>query len=104
LLLRELHRILKPRGRIIVTSLKPYADLSQIYRNFIDASRRTLIEIKEARKLLSSAGKIKQKESEGYYKFFNEEELKIIMRNSWFKKIKIYRSFGDQANVVIATK
>jgi len=104
LLLRELNRILKPGGRIVVTSLKPYADLSQIYRNFIDASTRTLIEIKEARKLLSSAGKIKQKESEGHYKFFNEEELKIIMENSRFKEIKIHRSFGDQANVAVATK
>ena len=45
-------RVLKPGGTIVVSSLKPYADLSQIYRNFVDQTENNE-ELEEARKLLT---------------------------------------------------
>lgn len=83
--------------------MKPHNDLSLIYRNFVEQAV-TEEEIIEGRRLLSSAGKIKQKESFGYYRFFTKNELIAMMMSIGAKNIRCYRSFGDQANVVIAEK
>lgn len=102
-LLKELYRVLKPGGKIVVTTMKPYCDLSKIYRNYL---QQTLdpSEIEEARRLLNAAGKIKERENLGYYQFFSEEELEDILTKTGFSNIKIYRSFGNQANVTVAEK
>src|SRR4029077_16135724 len=52
---REMVRLLKPGGRIVVTSLKPFADLSQVYRNFVKVAKGRE-DITKAQKLLSNAG------------------------------------------------
>jgi ubiquinone/menaquinone biosynthesis C-methylase UbiE len=67
--IREFFRVLQPKGKIVVTSLKPYNDLSLIYKSFVDKASSEE-ELLEGRKLLSSAGRIKQKENFGYYKFY----------------------------------
>jgi hypothetical protein len=59
---------------------------------------------KKARKLLSSAGLIKQKEGQGYYHFYSEKELNALLRKSKFKRINYYRTFGDQVNLAVAIK
>lgn len=101
--LKELARTLKPNGRIVITSLKPYADISQIYRNFI--SRVECEEdILEARKLLSCAGAIKQREGVGHYYFFSERSLQDLMRKVGLTCEKPRRAFGNQANVIVGVK
>lgn len=100
---RELVKVLKPNGKIVVTSLKPYADLSAIYRDFIGQAEKEE-DILEARRLLSSAGQIRKKEGEGHYKFFSEKELKALLVACGCRNIETHRSFGNQANLVEATK
>jgi len=101
--LRSLYSVLRPKGKIVVTSLKPYSDLSMIYKNYLD-QETNLQEIMEGRKLLSSAGKIRHKEKKGYYHFFDECELERLLIKVGFKNIKCCRSFGNQANVAVAEK
>lgn len=103
LTLKELFRVLKKGGRIVVTSLKPYADLSQIYRDFIQG-HRTPEELEQARLVLSNVGMIKQKEAEGYYRFFSESELQDLLAEAEAKNVEVFRSLGDQANVAVADK
>lgn len=100
---KELFRVLKPRGRIVVTSLKPHADLSEIYRNYVRASRQPE-ELNQARLVLSNAGLIKHKEAEGYYQFFSEPDLITLLKESGFDGIYTSRAFGNQANVAAANK
>jgi SAM-dependent methyltransferase len=101
--LNELVRVLTPGGRIVVTSLKPYADLSEIYRNFVSQAKSEQ-DIVEARRLLSNAGRIRQKEGEGHYHFFSERELMALMIAAGLERVKVYRSFGNQTNVTVAAK
>jgi SAM-dependent methyltransferase len=102
-LLRELHRVLKPDGIIVVSSMKPFCDLSLIYKDVVGETEQEET-LQSARNLLSAAGAIKLKEEEGHYKFYEKEELVEVVAAAGFKRIKPYRSFGDQANLVCAEK
>jgi ubiquinone/menaquinone biosynthesis C-methylase UbiE len=99
----EMVRVLKPQGRIVLTSLKPFADLSEVYRNFVKvtASKEA---IGEAQKLLSNAGRIKLKEAKGIYEFFSEEALAEMLKDAGVRDVETFRSFGNQANLAIGTK
>jgi SAM-dependent methyltransferase/esterase/lipase len=99
----ELCRVLRPGGKLVVSSLKPNPDLSEIYRNFV-AVADTEEEINEARKLLNNAGAIKVKEIRGLYYFYSEGELKRLFRRCGLRQIRVVRSFGDQANMIIGRK
>lgn len=99
----ELARVLKRGGRIAITSLKPFADLSEVYRNFV-AVAETDREVEEARRLLSNAGRVMAKEAEGIYRFFSEEELTDLLRAAGISEVETYRSFGNQANVAVGIK
>ncbi|MFQ5976307.1 MAG: methyltransferase domain-containing protein, partial [Candidatus Hydrothermarchaeales archaeon] len=101
--LKELFRTLRIGGRIVVTSIKPYADLSQIYRDFIQVSRSPE-ELEQARLVLNNVAMIKHKEAEGYYQFFSEDELYNLLIEVGANNIQTFRSFGDQANVAVADK
>ena len=101
--LGELLRVLKQGGRIVISSLKPHADLSQIFRNYIRVNRSPE-EVAQARMVLSNAGMIKHKVAEGYYRFFNDSALEDLLRYVGLHIITVYRSFGDQANVAVAEK
>jgi len=101
--LQELMRVLKDNGKIIVSSMKPYADLSQVYRNFVDKTE-SQEELEEARKLLSSAGRIKQKESAGLYNFFSEGQLEEMFKQIKAKNIEISRAFSNQSNIIAGEK
>jgi len=96
--LADMARLLKPKGRIVITSLKPFADLSQVYRNYISVTEEAG-QVEEARKLLSNAGKVMAKEAEGIYRFFTEEELADLLKEAGLTDIETFRAFGNQANV-----
>ncbi|MEE8114950.1 MAG: methyltransferase domain-containing protein [Nitrososphaerales archaeon] len=101
--LRELCRVLNPSGKIIISSLKPDYDLSEIYRNFVSVADSE-DQIEKARKLLSNAATIRLKGLNGFYQFYAEKELKQLAREAGLSRIKVFRSFGNQANLIVARK
>jgi SAM-dependent methyltransferase len=100
---KEMVRVLKPKGRIVLTSLKPFADLSEVYRNFVEVTANEEA-IDEAQKLLSNAGRIKLKEANGIYEFFSEESLSDMLKAAGIRDVETFRSFGNQANLAMGTK
>jgi len=101
--LHEFMRVLSPNGRLILTNLKPQADLSQVYRNFVRASHRPE-ELDEARKLLSNSGKIKLRESEGIFRFLSKDELAVLLTSAGAVQPRIYSTFANQAFIAVAEK
>jgi len=101
--LRELLRVLSPNGRLVVTNLKPQADLSQIYRNFVQITTST-DEVEEGRRLLNNSGKIRAAESEGVFRFFDRQELTALLVASGASQPRIYSTFANQAYIIVAEK
>ena len=101
--LGEYMRVLKPHGRLVVSNLKPYADLSAIYRNFVGMAR-TADEIEEGRRLLDNSGKIKEREGEGVFNFLYHSELEGLLRAAGAADRRVYSAFGNQALIAVAEK
>jgi SAM-dependent methyltransferase/pimeloyl-ACP methyl ester carboxylesterase len=97
---RELIRVTKRDGFIVLTTLKPYADTSQIYRNYVQTTPG-VEGVERTRKLLNNAGDIRLKETQGHFNFFSEEELLKIAQQAGAIRVRVARVFGDQANMLI---
>ena len=102
-LLAELHRVLRPGGRVVVSSMKPFCDMSEIYRDYMEQQIGEQ-ELETGRDLLRAAGKIRLKEEQGYYTFFSGEELSGLLARAGFQHCTLHQSFAGQAVVVAAEK
>lgn len=101
-LLGEFRRLIRPDGRIVVSSMKPHNDISVIYKEFVESHEARQVQ-ESARVLLSGVGQLKLKEEQGYYVFFSGEQLVDLMKAAGFRQLQVYTSFGDQAVIVRGT-
>lgn len=102
-LLNTLYRLLRPGGKIVISSMKPFCDLSAIYRDFVE-EKAAKEDIEAARGLLRAAGAIKIKQEQGYYDFFSDTELTSMLKQAGFQTIRCFSSLGNQAFVAAAAK
>ena len=99
----ELYRVLKPGSRVVISSMKPFCDMSEIYRDFM-GQQVSETDLESGRDLLRAAGKIRMKEEHGHYTFFSGEELTAMLTAAGFKSCETHTSFGGQAVIVAAGK
>jgi SAM-dependent methyltransferase/alpha-beta hydrolase superfamily lysophospholipase len=102
-LIKEFLRVLSPSGKMIITNLKPHPDLSQIYRNFVLRADHPE-ELQEAKHLLNNSGKIIQAESNGVFRFFDRQELAMLLLASGAAQPRVYSTFANQAYLAAADK
>jgi ubiquinone/menaquinone biosynthesis C-methylase UbiE/pimeloyl-ACP methyl ester carboxylesterase len=101
--LRELYRVLKPKGRMVVTTIKPDPDFSLIYRQTLKYCQ-TPEEQKGCRRLLNNVAGIVEQEKQGVFRFFTPQELSGMAERAGRGKQEIATSFGDQAYVLMMEK
>ena len=101
--LREYLRVLTPHGRLVISNLKPYADLSAIYRSFVETAQ-TRDQIEEGRRLLDNSGRIKEREGEGTFHFLYQAELESLLRAAGGSRPRVYSTFGNQALIAVSDK
>ncbi len=101
--LREYLRVLAPNGRLVVSNLKPYADLSAIYRSFVETAQSP-DQVEEGRRLLDNSGRIKAREGEGIFHFHYQAELESLLRAAGVSHPRVYPTFGNQALIAVADK
>jgi ubiquinone/menaquinone biosynthesis C-methylase UbiE len=109
----EFYRMLKPGGRLLVSSMKPDSDISLIFTDYIHEIQKvdtadTGIKDQEenliaARAMLNEAAALFELEEDGYFKFYSEKELVAMFKNAGFVNIKVTLSMGKPEQVVIVT-
>ena len=109
----EFYRMLKPGGRLLVSSMKPDSDISLIFTDYIDKVKKFDIkgtEIKDqemnltaARAMLNEAAALFELEEDGYFKFYSGNELISMLKNAGFQNIRVTSSMGKPEQTVIAT-
>jgi ubiquinone/menaquinone biosynthesis C-methylase UbiE/pimeloyl-ACP methyl ester carboxylesterase len=115
--LLEFERILKPGGRLVISTFRPDVDMSRIYTRLIQKiegdpfyrapngmTREDFLNA--VRAFANSAAFLLQLEEEGCFKFFSREEFRDLLEEAGFKNILLSDSFGKphQAYVAVCTK
>jgi SAM-dependent methyltransferase len=113
-LLGEAHRILKPGGRIVISSLRRDADMSRLYRDGVVELRegrarealgaRSAEKIDElARAYLNQASRLLDFEEEGTFRFWDPAELVDLVKSAGFSGVASQRSLGTPPQAVIVS-
>ena len=105
--------MLKPGGRLLVSSMKPDSDISLIFTDYIYKVKKLDLydtEIKDqemnltaARAMLNEAAALFELEEDGYFKFYSDNELVSMFKNAGFENIKVTSSMGKPEQAVIIT-
>ena len=109
----DFFRILKPGGRLLVSSMKPDSDVSVIFTNYINKVSKLDQKKPEnlgrdnnltsARAMLNEAASLLQLEEDGLFRFYTGDDLACMMRGAGFTDIKINMSMGNPPQAVIVT-
>ena len=115
--LLEFERILKPGGRLVISTFRPDVDMSRIYTRLIQKIEGDPFYrapngmarddfLNAVRAFANSAAFLLQLEEEGSFKFFSREEFRNLLEEAGFKNILLSDSFGKphQAYVAVCAK
>ena len=112
--LREIHRALRPGGRLVISTMRPDFDMSRIYQNLLhrlqsDPSMPLPPGVDCGAFLRDVPGLPQQRRvplilaEEGQFAFFSREELTVMVERAGFRRVEIVTSFGDPPQALIAT-
>jgi SAM-dependent methyltransferase len=109
--LQEFYRMLKPGGRILVSSMKPDCDLSLIFTDFtrdlkdgaVAAAKADTATLSGARHMLNEASRLFGLEEDGYFRFFSAKELERLLTRNGFDDIEAHPALGTPAQALVVT-
>jgi ubiquinone/menaquinone biosynthesis C-methylase UbiE/pimeloyl-ACP methyl ester carboxylesterase len=110
-LLCEFFRILKPGGLLLVSSMKPDSDISEIFTSYVDqvlcrdpkTSGDRDQDLNGARSMLNEASSIMQLEEDGFFCFYTSEELNHLVESVGFEIRDSVSAIGNPPQAVIVT-
>jgi ubiquinone/menaquinone biosynthesis C-methylase UbiE/dienelactone hydrolase len=113
---RELHRALKPGGRLVVSANRPDTDMSEIFTRLVDDLGAGRVPpppgmdrdrfLDELRTYTSSAAFLLRLADEQTFRFFAPDQLRQMLEQAGFRSVEVRPSFGDppQAYVAVGLK
>ncbi len=110
--LRELHRALRPGGRLVVSSHRPNTDMSEIFTKLVDdvsagrvpppAGMDRARFLDELRAYTNSAAFLLRLTEEQTFRTFTADQLRQMLGQAGFREIEIRPSFGDPPQAWVA--
>lgn len=113
--LRDVRRVMRPGGRLVVSSLKRDADISSIYAAGVaelvaaGAEREIVADgisfAEVQRSFLNEAARLLDLEEQGLFRFYDRVELVSILRRAGFDVVAVTEGLGipPQATVAVGT-
>ena len=112
--LAEVRRVLRPGGQVVISSMRPDADISgaldALLTRVASADEQVLGGVERTRVLqavrsyLNDAAKLLDLECDGVFRFYDEAALKGLLKAAGFTAIETFQSFGGQAVVAVARR
>jgi ubiquinone/menaquinone biosynthesis C-methylase UbiE len=113
-LLLEAHRLLRPGGRLVLSSLRRDADSSCLYADgraelHPQRMKELFAEVPESefeelqRKFINDNAKIFNFEDDGYFRFWDADELSTLVQKAGFALEGTQTAFGNPPQAVIVT-
>lgn len=102
---KEFARMLKPGGRILLSTMKPDCDILGIFSDHTESQdgKRREKNLEKTHSLLGGMVRLLSLEEEGWFRFLDEKELADIMKEAGFINIRITRGLGTPPQAIIAT-
>lgn len=115
--LREVHRVLRPGGRVVASTMRPDADMSRTVEMLVEQVRSNPETLRRfglspeelataLQQYLNLAANLLELEEGGVFHFFSKDELAGLFEGAGFDQMKVYESFGrpPQAFVAVGVK
>lgn len=114
----ECHRVLRPGGVLMVSSLVRDSESSKLYLDLVtrlatmpesdlpsgvDPVKARAHLVDSARRFVDHAGELFRLEEEGLFRFFDGKELTAMVARRGFTDISISKTFGDPPQAVVVT-
>ncbi len=99
-------RILKPGGRLVLSSMRPDSDISTIFTEYVETLGQTetgAARLNDARGMLNEAAGLFELEEDGYFRFFTGKELAELVRNAGLELVTLETAMGTPPQTVIVT-
>ena len=87
----------------MLTHFKPQANLAQIYRQFVSLAKSDL-DRQQAKETVEASGRITQPSHRSTFRFFDRQELAMLLMSSGASQPRIYSTFANQAYIAVAEK
>jgi len=112
----EIRRLLRPGGRVVLSSLRKDADISPIYSDGVaelvalGAERQVAAEgvsfAEDQRRFLNAAACLVDLEEQGLFRFYDENELRALVAGAGLRVVSVQRALGQppQAIIVVAER
>jgi ubiquinone/menaquinone biosynthesis C-methylase UbiE len=113
-LLREIHRVLRPGGRLVLSTMQKDADISKIYMEGVDELRGGLARkrfgaegvdqvTRSARTFLNDAARLLDLEEQGAFQFWEPDELAALIRDAGFSGLEVCSAFGEPPQAIVVS-
>jgi SAM-dependent methyltransferase/pimeloyl-ACP methyl ester carboxylesterase len=111
-LLREIHAMLRPGGRLVVSTMRRDADVSKLYVEGVEELRTgrgaelfapdELARVDDSlRSFLNDAARVLDLEERGRFRFWDAPELARLVEGLGFRKVKTRPAFGDPPQAIV---
>jgi ubiquinone/menaquinone biosynthesis C-methylase UbiE/pimeloyl-ACP methyl ester carboxylesterase len=105
-LLLRFHRMMRPGGRIVVSSMRPDSDVSTIFTRYVEgleAAGGDDAALSSAREMLNEAASLFELEEDGHFRFFDDTELGMLLIRAGFRDVEVVAALGTPPQGFIAT-
>jgi ubiquinone/menaquinone biosynthesis C-methylase UbiE len=113
-LLAEAYSILRPGGRLVVSTLRPDADVSKLFvdglselragraRDYFGVEEEKRV-VESARLFLNDAARVLDFEEQGRFRFWDSVSFERLIRQAGFRDVEVQVSFGEPPQAIVLT-